>query len=224
MKRITLLLIAIATLVGCKKDEEFTISHESLSLSRNEAVQLNASMTAEYKSLDTNIAHVSASGLITGNRIGSTDVIATAGGKTLYCRVTVSPRSTLYREPLFQVASSRADIKNYETRQLEFENAQSLIYSGENNNVDGVIYLVGISYDGADVLLTGFSAYSEAFDFLDERYPPIGEIYEDAFAYEVDQNRFIVANYDADLGYNVMYLFTDKKTGVTEAFRKAMKR
>lgn len=220
MKPFATIIIALVLLAGCKKDEKFTISQESANLNRLGTLQLNASVDAEFKSLDTNIAYVSSSGLITGNRIGSTDIAATADGKTLYCRVTVSPRSMLYREPLFEVASSCSDIKNYETRELVFENAQSLIYNGENSDVDGVIYLVGLSYDGADVLLAYSSIIvDKTFEFLDERYLYLGEISPDAFAYDVDEHRAVVFNYDVELGYNVMYLLLSDKAKIFDELK-----
>lgn len=222
MKNIATTIILLAVLLtGCKKDEEFTISMSSVNLTRNATAQLNASMSAEYMSSDTNVARVSASGLITGNRIGTADIIATAAGKSLRCSVTVTPVSTLYREPLFEVASSRSDIKHYETRELAYEDAQSLIYNGENSQVDGVIYLVGISYDGADVLLVNtLSTPSRAFEFLYERYAYLGEISPGAYAYHVDDHRAVVFNYDDDLGYNVMYLMLSDKSGLKQQFNR----
>lgn len=220
MKKLILIICTLAIVVSCKKDEKFTLSTNSIRLTHGETVQLTSSVPAEYTSLDTNVAKVNSSGVITGVRLGATQIYATAGDITLACGVTVDPRSNLYREPLFKVTQTRNQIKNYETRELDYDGTDALIYRGENSDISAVIYLIDITFNGAAVLLNGTSTVIDrAYEFLEERYPELGKIGYQTYAFDVDDERAVVLGYDSDLGYHVMYLLLSDKSMVKQAHR-----
>lgn len=216
-----LIICSLAIISSCKKDnEEFALSMSSVNLTRGETLRLTATMPAVYLSLDTNVAKVSPDGVITGVRVGTTKITANAEGATASCDVTVNPKSSLYREPLFVASASRDQIKYYEKRALNKETFDALIYNGENFDVDAVVYLVDAIYNGSAVLLNSTPGIMEnAYDFLEERYPYLGQVSYMSYAFEVDQSRAIVLSYDSDLGYNVMYLFLDGKADFSALHR-----
>jgi len=112
MKRFIYSLIALSTLIGtssCSDDddpqpvqpvtvESVSIDSDELSLEIGETAKLNATVvpadaenkTVTWSSSDQSVATVSDDGTVTAIAPGTTDVTATAGGKTATCHVTVN--------------------------------------------------------------------------------------------------------------------------------------
>lgn len=212
LKIALLILVILVQIVSCKKDPD-----PSLSLDKNEVTVKHNSTSqltpipdqaCKWSSMDTNIATVSQSGLVTGHKIGGTIIIAkTAGDKiSAQCIVHVTASSFMYKEPVCVFGQSTSYVKGMEFRPLLAEEPTGLLYEGENANVWYVIYgFTGSALTSADVILKNTTEnFIEAETFLQERYF-FAEYYNNV-AFYWDRNSIAAALYiDADLGLNVLY-------------------
>ncbi|GHT09851.1 hypothetical protein FACS189426_09170 [Bacteroidia bacterium] len=137
-----------------------------------------------YSSDDESIVTISKKGKITGIKAGKTTVYAeTADGKfEAECDVTVrggggtGSGDDLYREPYLKFGASASDIKKYETREIRDEDAETLAYHGENNDVNFVLYMFNSKkYNAAGVAFNNTSSIlNRAIAFLKKNYDYLG--------------------------------------------------
>lgn len=157
-------------------DENFSISENKLTLHFEEKEQLTATSTAEWSSENDFVAKVNSNGLVEGNHVGKTNIIATSNNGRARCEVEVVPVYSTYKEPFLEFGASKSAVKSFETRTFFKEQSSSIAYYGENSSVELVLY----SFDtneklkGVAVALS-FTCASEVAKFLLERYQPIGE-------------------------------------------------
>lgn len=216
MKKIALLAFSLLLIsTACKKDEkdpDLTIDKTSFDLTYHQTSQITANVACTWISADTTIATVT-NGLVVAVKIGETKITAkTASGQSATCVVRVFPRSELYDEPFFKYGASMSYVKSNEMRVLEFEEIDALGYTGENNNIYGMLY---VFEDGklfaVDALLNDIVGLTAAKEFIEERYSFVENL--DGYPIYVDQNdNYIYVNIDENLGLNVMYLRAAKKS------------
>jgi hypothetical protein len=188
--------------ISIEVDEEFQLSLQ--------AVPLEAAIPkCVFFSDDDKIATISATGLVTGVAAGTTTVNAkTSDGEYFAsCEVTVTS-ADLYREPYLTFGCSVADIKKYETRELQEEISTRLTYYGENDDVYYVRYILtaGIMDYVGVVFQKTAKIEEKVLDFLLERYEYVEE--EDDVLYFVDSDwKIVAAVVVLDGGYlSVLYL------------------
>ena len=196
MKKVMLFIIAaicMTTFIGCEKDVELPLVLKSTSTTLTSSQTFNITVTPDtvgctYESENDLIATVSTEGLITAKCIGETNIVVknSKKGFTAKCKVTVTPKYSMYKEPYLVFGSTKATIKNYEKRSLGNETATTLIYGGENSQIVGVAYgfentaftfaLCSIPKDYTELLL----------NYLRERYQYIGVLDGDFYFKSID--------------------------------------
>ncbi len=140
-------LLIISLISGCKKEEVLSLNATDITLKPNQTFNLVVSPDSDgcvFRSGNENIAEVFASGLIKARLVGETSIVVTNSDKGYYakCNVTVTPEYTMYREPYLGFGNLKSDIKSYETRQISDENDSTILYTGENPDIDSLMYLI----------------------------------------------------------------------------------
>lgn len=212
---ITYMLLVIACGKDTKKPEAI-LNSTNVALKHKETFQFEVTRgneqvpfsTLTSSSSDDFVGSLSSSGLFTANSIGETTIKIVGEGISLSAKVTVEPIYNLYREPSLNFSHSKAQIKSYETRSLDGETAGALLYKGENNNLDYVMYIFenGV-LNGAAVLFPPRSSLVEQVTaFYNERYNYLGQTSGRLVFDTPKSSVMVVIGVDSDLGFNAMYL------------------
>lgn len=199
-----LAMVAVVTISSCKKDDNapvYSLNESEVIIHYDETFKFTMSDGAStvdanrltYFSSNESVGTISDSGEFEAKKIGeSTITVKGPGSNELTAQVVVEPYYTLYTEPSVEFGTSIQSVKSYESRTIAAETATSLLYDGENGNIEGVMYLFESNkLTGAIVVLpNGDSEFGEQLaTFYFERYQ---------FAGESDD----------------MYFFTDEENGV----------
>ena len=226
MKRIALLAVSLLLLAtACKKDEKdptLTLDKTTFELTYHQTNQITANVACTWVSSDSTVATVK-NGLVVALKIGETIITAkTASGQTAICHIKVNSRGELYTEPFYKFEASMTYVKSNEMRVLEFEETDALGFTGENNNILGMLY---VFEDGklfaADAVLNSIVGLTAAKEFIEERYSFVEN--EDGYPIYVDQNEnYLYVNIDADLGLNVLYFRMYKKSSRLNSIKEIL--
>src|SRR5512136_2793343 len=97
-------IVFLYSAAGCKKEVVLSLNTTEITLKPNQTFNLVVSPDASgctFKSGNDNIAEVYASGLIEAHLAGETTIGVTNTDKGYYafCKVTVTPEYTMYKEP-----------------------------------------------------------------------------------------------------------------------------
>lgn len=219
LRVLSILLFAIG-IFSCERedpqDNEISLNQEVVEINFGSEFQLDATFnrtgyTAQnfvWESANSEVASVNNFGLVTANRVGTTQVtVRTDDGQfTKSSEVTVIATNNLYREPFLEFNSSRNAIKAFETRTLEGEDDVVIAYSGENSSVRNVVYVLENEiFVSVGVLLRTTEAIAEqALNFLDQRYQYEGD--EEGFFFYSKDDILIGITIDEELGLYVLYL------------------
>ena len=140
------------------------------------------------------MANVDNNGLVTGNHVGTTSIIAKNEKSSAICVVTVLPKiHYLYDTPIIEWGASESTIQSKETHELlksSSDNTQSMLsytykindkpvimtYSFENGKLNSVHIIMDISM------------YSIVPDYLKERYAFVGGTIKDYALVYADSN------------------------------------
>ena len=200
MKKVFLFLLPVFVYSCTEKQEFITLSDTSVTILYDGSKQLTVnyssdalkSKTYNYSSSDSTIVSVSKTGLVSGVSIGTAivKVSSTDGKYTDDCSFTVSPKSTLYKEPYTVFGSSISTVKSKETRTIYNETTTYLLYTDTDSDVRNVMYQFasGKSTSALVMLTQTTSIATEVTTFLFERYSYLGVS-------------------------NSIYIFKDRKTG-----------
>jgi len=167
---------------GCKNDEELlSLNTTEITLKPDETFNLVVSPDASgcvFKSGNDNIAEVYSSGLILARLVGETSITVTNSDKGYLakCKVIVTPVYSMYREPYLVFGKPKSNIKSYETRQISQENDTSILYSGENQFIDSLMYLFDISAYTSSLCAIPSSQSTLLINYLTERYVYYGSL------------------------------------------------
>lgn len=211
------LLFLIVTACSKKSDPEpdVTLDSPTIDLKYNATHQFALSKgttvvapsTYSWKSSDTLVGKVSKDGNFTARKIGETTITATADGKTLQSKITVSPTSTLAAEPVTDWGATIAQIKTKEKRVLLSETTDNIFFKGENTKIAASGYVLenGKLTSSALLLTTTQAIANEALTFYQERYPDFGSL-DSAVVFVNDARTFgVLLGVDADLGLYAIY-------------------
>lgn len=190
----SLVIGLIISLSSCSKNEDpkpnpepatYAINNSTVSINYDKEHQfvvklgtgaVNAT-TFTWTSSDPTIGTISTSGLFKGKKIGTTIIKAEGNGTTLTSQVTISPYSTLFKEPVIDFGASIASIKGKETRKFGEQFEQTLYYEGENTKVRFVAY----NFEANKLISAGAffqnttAVVEELAKFYSERYTFLGE-------------------------------------------------
>jgi hypothetical protein len=171
----------ICSAAGCKKEEVLSLNTTEITLKPNQTFNLVVSPDASgcvFRSGNDNIAEVYSSGLIEANLVGETSITVTNTDKGYYafCKVTVTPEYTMYREPFLVFGRSKSDIKTYETRQIADENDSTILYTGENSSIDSILYSFENSAYTSSTCAVPSDQSTLLLNYLVERYVYLGTL------------------------------------------------
>jgi hypothetical protein len=176
MKRILFYVTAIVSLTlfaACSKDDGdgFNItSSKSVELTSQKTSQIECSDSkATYASENEYVATVSATGLITGKRIGET-YIDVNGQKSI--KVSVTPVCTQFTEPQFLFGATKDEVYTKVGTSYSLSNESGIAYTTTNDRVRGYLYLLKDGKVSSVVMVVSSSYFSSLTDFLLERYAP----------------------------------------------------
>lgn len=181
MKKIILLIAAMAMIIGCQNDKP---SNGVYSLNSNQETLLYTSTfqlevkggtaKATWSSRNEFVAKVDQNGLVAAQHVGQVDILCEVGSQTLECKIIVAPTSTLYAEPLLSFGQSAAEIKNTETREFIDQDTESLSYRDDDGNI--VMYMFESDMMSTCAILLPISTEAkEVVEFLTERYIYLGQ-------------------------------------------------
>lgn len=175
MKRILLALMAVAIIAGCEKEEggNLVLNYKDVILYHGEEWQIETSESSgtSFSSSNEYHAKVSENGLIKAMFVGEADITVASGKKTETVHVTVRPKNTKFKEPLFDFNLTRSEIisrlgtPDSETDEMiMYKETNTLLYGyafGSNGKLSNAMFATTLS-NAADVV-----------EFLAERYLPI---------------------------------------------------
>lgn len=224
--KILILPLFIGILLSCStsKDEEpmdnvIALSETSIELDFEEEFVLDASFNREgysesdflWESDNEDIASISFNGTVKGERVGTATItVKTSDGAfSSSCEVLVNPTNFLYEEPLLDFGQSLNFVKSNESRIIEAEVENALLFEGENLNVRNVMYTFeNNAYNSSIVMLANTeSVIDEASSFLEQRYEYLGNA--EGVYYFKNENVNAGASFHNDFGFNVMYWKND---------------
>ena len=180
-KFLSIALMAFVVLMSsCKKDSAsdkntITLSQNSVTLYHNDTYQIDARCkdNIAYSSHNEYVASVSASGFVTAQYVGETNVSLKSNEDSKTFKVTVAPKSTLYPEPNIEIGESMASVlQKFPKAEIyddflfidEYSNAAPELYIDldENRCVEDYVIWVESEYS------------SELNTFMRERYYYLG--------------------------------------------------
>lgn len=218
MKKAFLFLLPLFIFSCTEKEQFITLSNTNVTMFYDGTKQLSLnyssdelkSKTYNYSSSDPTIVSVSSTGLVSGVSIGTAiiKVTSTDGKYSDECTFTVSPKSTLYKEPYTVFGSTISTVKSNETRTLYGETTTGLIYTDTDADVRNVIYLFesGKSTFAIVMLTETTSVATEVTTFLMERYNYLG-VSSSVYIFKDRQTENGVAlTVDENFGLCVMYM------------------
>lgn len=176
MKKILLLFMSILAFTSCSKDDktELTLSTNNITLYTEGTEQITASEKAEWSSDSEFIAKVDKSGVITGSHVGKTFITATSDNGTAKCGVEVKAKYNTFTEPVLEFGASKSAIKSKESRTLNVEKTDNLLFNPDKSTIKGVAYLFENGEMTSAGVFVNMSSSLEATDFLIERYLVVG--------------------------------------------------
>lgn len=179
-KKLFSLLLIFVIFLGCKEEIEYTLSPTSVSINATDTYDLKVLPASDNWTFNTDnkwIATVSTQGVITANRVGTTNIVVKNSDNNYLakCKVTVLPNYSMYKDPYLTFGVSKSTVKSYEKRSLYSENTDNLIFNGENATLTNLVY----SFESSKLTGVGSlvpTTYSSLMgSFLAERYIYVGE-------------------------------------------------
>jgi hypothetical protein len=214
---IPFLIIVLFAFNSCKKElKSIQLDRDEITMHYDESIQINVSYSPTdvdippvftWFSENTKVAEVNQSGLVEGVKIGETNIqVQTEDAKfQAACKVIVEPKSNLYKEPIIEFGQTKSYVKSKETRLIDNEVSNSLLYKGENSKVRYVMYLFDYDMLESSAVMLVSNVAEEVATFLIERYDIIGEI-DNIYLFRVNSSVVVGITYDISLGLIVMYI------------------
>lgn len=175
-----LFFIAFITLItlGCSKNDDnsqlLNVTTEELNLFVNEYLTISASSSEKisYASENPLIAKVDDNGKVTAILVGETNIKVTDGKNTKSVKVIVSPRNTLFFEPIL-VTSKEEFIEKYRKSGGEFSeltNAVAYLFDKKTEKTYAYMFLDLTSQVVLYVPVTSYHSITRITDWVKERY------------------------------------------------------
>ena len=183
-KVLTALAIALCTatslsIVSCGSDDDakpLSVTPSSISMKYDESQQLSSSGANSWCSENEFVATVDQKGLVKGNHVGNTNIIASNGSSSGKCTVTITPKYNFFDLPVLNWGASETAIRNAETHGAAEKSGDYLLYGYSNGTIPVVVmyyFKNGALYSVNQ--LTASDYYANAGLFLIERFQAIGE-------------------------------------------------
>jgi len=204
--------------VGCGDDydlDQFALNATTLALHYDDVYPFSiklgktdiAASTFKWSSSDEHVGTIDANGVFHAKKIGTTTIHATNNTSTLSCTISIEPYETFLTEPVSSFGASVSDVRTFEQRKLSADVSGSLLlYNGENDLVDGVMYnFQDEKLANCIVLFANTSELVERVKtFYSERYTYMGET-DDVLYFEGKNNLIIALNIKGTGSKNAVY-------------------
>ena len=228
MKNLYYLILASIIFYSCSKeddpgDDKITVSESQISIDYEETYALQATFNRDgyapgslvWSSADEEVATVDNSGKVTAGLIGETELTVETPDGVFFekVKVEVLPTVSLYKEPVLEFGESKSFVKANETRTMDTETEEALIYLGENSDILGLLYLfenAQLNYV-AVLLKTDDPTVEKAANHLIQRYNIEGT--EDDVYYFSRGEVLLGITIDPDLGLVVVYIDAASSSG-----------
>ena len=173
----------VASLVSCSKDnnddnesvnKDLSLTPSSISLYYEDTYQLTGNNVTKWETQDEFVAMVDSKGLVTGGHVGTTQIIASNGGQSATCQVTITPKYFLYDTPILEWGASMSTIQSKENHKKSSGTSTMLAYDYSKNNIS-----CALTYNFTNGKLSridiymALSQYLTVSKYLMERYCPL---------------------------------------------------
>lgn len=195
--------LCIGILHSCKKsDQNYQLNQTQVELKYDQTFQFTLTPNTSFdkvnvRNTNNDVGQIDNKGLYSAHNLGTSMLTFIVDGQELKATVEVKPYETFFTEPKLLLRVNKAEIKKLESRTLINEDTNELIYAGENNMVDQIIY----QFDPANQMLKNcvvkFSAQAPSDErmltFFRERYESLGNVDNKTYIF-VKNSVFIECN------------------------------
>lgn len=226
-KTITMLVMAVVCIMAsCSKDDntpKYKINEEILVTNFDKDFQflIEGNPTdVTWSSSDEWVGTIDETGLFEASKIGNTTITATIQGVSVKSEVTVESYSEMFVEPYADYGSSKNAIKAKESRQIAGEDAEAILYVGENTTLSNVMYLfTDDKMDGAAAVFgSDDSKMEQVVRFYLERYEFLGTS-DNVGVFDNGISNLLVG-LTAELGWIALYSKSDMSTSQPQSLNK----
>lgn len=236
-KFVCLVMMAVVSygLTACGNDDDddnggLSVTPNSVSMHYDETKQLKADGATSWSSEDEFVATVDAKGLVTGEHVGKTKIIASSGKSRGICDVEITPEYTLYTDPILNWGASMSTIKSEVNKELLSSDEKTLTYK---YTIGSDPCVMGYSFENSKlktvVALFAYSYYLKAGYYLIERFQPVYSendqyLFIDAMKPEKAKTAVLFSTTKSGSTTLVSIIYTDYNTlGNSKAPNRSMK-
>ena len=226
MKKLIFIIIAFSmTFTSCKKElKSISLSQTSVEMKYDAKVQLEVSYSPSdievppeliWTSENEKVATVDQQGLVSGNNIGETNIkVKTTDDRfEATCKVTITPKTILFKLPVIQLGKDRSFIKASESRVLRLENEENLLYFGDNENELGVLYLLAHEILYNTIVFIDYKPWllDLANTYLDERFDYAGYNETEKATYYIVNDKVMALTTVDEVNDIILVVFLDNE-------------
>lgn len=173
MKKFLVLLMVIPLVFACSSDDKegLSLSEDSVELYSGDTYQIDAMSggNISYVSEDEFVGSVSATGLITANKVGETRIGVSDASSNAIFNLTTIPKYSTYPEPILDFGMSRSDLIK-KLGQPDVSTDTGIAYTSTSNKYSAVMYGFENGKLSMVSVMVNISYHSELSSFLLERY------------------------------------------------------
>ena len=184
MKKIAFIALFSALLLTCctKEQRALEVTPKSISVYADETMQLttkNVEGRCKYTSSDDYYATVSATGLVTGKKVGETVIEVSSSGRLVKVPITIMHRYSLYPDVDDLVGATVSDVfkvmggSDYESS-VSSSGEMTYLFRNPTSYVDAVMFLMKGSFVETIGVLVSTANTSMITKHLRERYTVAG--------------------------------------------------
>jgi len=171
MKNLFICLALASALLACQKEPVLTLEQTTASLKSGENFSIIATGfdSFTFTSQDEYVAKVSATGVVTAQRIGKTNIVVKAEDKVAFFNVVVAPTYNLFAEPIMEWGMSREQLIS-KLGTPASSTADGVGYSNSSTIAPYSVYLFDSRGLSVSSVLINSNYSSQLGSFMAERY------------------------------------------------------
>jgi hypothetical protein len=213
-----LLAVILPVFSGCSiesdPDVSFVLLKSAFELNYEQTAQIEAKCAYDisYSSENEYVAKVSPSGLITGGRVGKTNITLKYGKDSRKVQVEIVPKHTLFTEPVEKVkfGALKQEVRNVYGAPFP-ESGTSMLYSMDDSIYTYVfIFDVSGKLSSMEVRFDTTKMPPTLVDFLKERYQPVTQ---GGFSY-LNEKKDMLVEVKPSEDLNVYHVIYSPYTGI----------